>query len=615
MTLLHWTTRVLLSTALLAYCATPALATPWQTAPVDEQAQADDHPDHEGHAEHAEERGPPAFRVGPWSDTIIGLAESLPIQDGGRIKPLHTFANFSLLRFSGKRSVVTATEEKLTPIEWLLDSMFYPERARDYPVFLVDNLNVLAAMGLDTSVLKPRDRYSFNQLAIDDTGKGINKLFDLAREYRSIDPKERTLVQDQVFSLANNVDDYSYRLLGSGLQLALIPPDSTEPSDDEWVTADFLLRKGMNNQELTGRQETALRCIYDLSLFAMDGLTADFNSNFAELHRTTVAMAKARDEYETIELELGYYKANWITRSKVLYLIGFLVTAVLWLRPRNKIAYGLGWALTTCATMALITAIVYRCVIRGRPPISTLYESVIFVTAFGAVTGLVIEWINRQRIGLSAAAMIGVIGVFIASGYEILDKQDTMPSLVAVLDTNFWLATHVTCISIGYSSGLLAALLASIYLVAKVTRRKRDDPTFYRNLARMAYGVLCFSLIFSIVGTILGGVWANESWGRFWGWDPKENGALLIVLSQILILHGRMGGYLREFGVCIATAFGGTVIAFSWWGVNLLGVGLHSYGFTSGISDALWSYYGLQWALCAAGLLVLSRERSAKKAG
>ena len=103
----------------------------------------------------------------------------------------------------------------------------------------------------------------------------------------------------------------------------------------------------------------------------------------------------------------------------------------------------------------------------------------------------------------------------------------------------------------------------------------------------MTYGVLCFALLFSVVGTILGGIWANESWGRFWGWDPKENGALLICLSQLAILHARMGGFLKPFGVAMAAIVAGCVVAFSWWGVNLLGVGLHSYGFTGGILTAL----------------------------
>jgi ABC-type transport system involved in cytochrome c biogenesis permease subunit len=241
--------------------------------------------------------------------------------------------------------------------------------------------------------------------------------------------------------------------------------------------------------------------------------------------------------------------------------------------------------------------------------VSTLYETVIFVTAVGTLIALALEWINRQRIAVSAAALLGMVGVFIANGYETLDKKDTMPSLVAVLDTNFWLATHVTAITIGYSAGLVAALLASIYLVSKAARVRRGDRAYYGSLGRMVYGVLCFGLIFAAVGTILGGIWANDSWGRFWGWDPKENGALLIVLSQIVILHARMGGYLREFGTCMAAAFGGTVVAFSWWGVNLLGVGLHSYGFTSGIHTALWTYYAIQWSVVGVGAVAWLLDR------
>jgi ABC-type transport system involved in cytochrome c biogenesis permease subunit len=202
-----------------------------------------------------------------------------------------------------------------------------------------------------------------------------------------------------------------------------------------------------------------------------------------------------------------------------------------------------------------------------------------------------------------------MIFLFLANGYETLDKQDTMPSLVAVLDTNYWLAIHVTAITAGYSAGMLAALMGSAYLLAKLVGFRRGDRAFFSGLGRMVYGILCFAVIFSTLGTILGGVWANDSWGRFWGWDPKENGALLIVISQLAILHGRMGGFLREHGVCMAAAFGGTVIAFSWFGVNLLGVGLHSYGFTSGINTALNWYYGIQWGIVGLGGVAWLLER------
>jgi ABC-type transport system involved in cytochrome c biogenesis permease subunit len=122
-------------------------------------------------------------------------------------------------------------------------------------------------------------------------------------------------------------------------------------------------------------------------------------------------------------------------------------------------------------------------------------------------------------------------------------------------------------------------------------------------LARMTYGVICFGLLFSVVGTVLGGIWANYSWGRFWGWDPKENGALMIILWELAILHSRLGGVIKNFGVCMAAVFGGVIVAFSWFGVNLLGVGLHSYGFTSGIARALLMFYIIESAVLALGAI------------
>jgi hypothetical protein len=160
---------------------------------------------------------------------------------------------------------------------------------------------------------------------------------------------------------------------------------------------------------------------------------------------------------------------------------------------------------------------------------------------------------------------------------------------------------------------MLAALLANIYIFSKLFRVRRSDRGYYSGLARMVYGVIAFAVIFSTVGTILGGIWANDSWGRFWGWDPKENGALLIVLSQLAILHGRMGGYLREHGVCVAAALAGMIVAFSWFGVNLLGVGLHSYGFTSGIHTALMTYYWFQGGTGALGIGLWAVERFRKR--
>ena len=141
--------------------------------------------------------------------------------------------------------------------------------------------------------------------------------------------------------------------------------------------------------------------------------------------------------------------------------------------------------------------------------------------------------------------------MFLAMRFEVKNAADTMESMRAVLASNFWLSTHVTTVIIGYSGGLLAAAIAHIYIFGKLFGVAKGNRDFYRSITRMVYGALCFSLFFSLVGTVLGGVWANDSWGRFWGWDPKENGALMIVLWTLMILHARMGGYIKDLGVNI----------------------------------------------------------------
>ena len=107
------------------------------------------------------------------------------------------------------------------------------------------------------------------------------------------------------------------------------------------------------------------------------------------------------------------------------------------------------------------------------------------------------------------------------------------------------------------------------------------------------------SLLFTAVGTILGGIWADQSWGRFWGWDPKENGALLIVLWLIWLLHGQVGAQLSRAMFVAGLAALSMVVAMAWFGVNLLSTGLHSYGFISGVAGGLFAFCAADSALIA----------------
>ncbi|MEJ1972314.1 MAG: cytochrome c biogenesis protein CcsA, partial [Lacunisphaera sp.] len=267
--------------------------------------------------------------------------------------------------------------------------------------------------------------------------------------------------------------------------------------------------------------------------------------------------------------------------SAELYVVAFLLAVFSWLKWPETLGRA-AFRVVVVAWLLATAGIVLRMWLEGRPPVTNLYSSALFI-GWGAVAlCLVLEAIYRNAIGSVAAGLIGFAALVIAHHLSL--SGDTLEMMRAVLDSNFWLSTHVVTVTIGYSATFLAGFLALIYLGRGVFTRSLDGKTAAA-LAGMVYGIVCFATLFSFVGTVLGGIWADQSWGRFWGWDPKENGALIIVLWNALILHARWGGLVRQRGLMGLAVFGNIVTAWSWFGVNMLGVGLHSYGF---MDAAFW---------------------------
>ncbi len=234
-----------------------------------------------------------------------------------------------------------------------------------------------------------------------------------------------------------------------------------------------------------------------------------------------------------------------------------------------------------------------------------LYESLLFVSLIAVLFGLFLEYKLRNNLGVLVAALAGSALLFASQGFG---GDDTMGMLIAVLGTNFWLATHVLCITTGYGFGIVAGIIAHMYLILRCANR---DPGRTRQVLRGGYGTALIALLFTSLGTILGGIWADQSWGRFWGWDPKENGALLICLWLIWLLHGRISGRLHERGFAVAMALLCVVIALSWLGVNLLATGLHSYGFTDKAAWALAIFCAAEFFFAAITYGMLWRKEYA----
>jgi len=303
-------------------------------------------------------------------------------------------------------------------------------------------------------------------------------------------------------------------------------------------------------------------------------------------------LTKARHEFN-FNTFMPFY------RALLIYLVAFVLGCCSWftasdgLRRSAFYLVGLALVIHTCG-------LVYRMALEGRPPVTNLYSSAVFIGWGAAVLGLILERSYRNGIGSVTAAAIGFTTQVIAHNLAL--GGDTMQMMRAVLDTNFWLATHVITITLGYSSTFVAGFLALIYVVRGCFTRTLDSETA-QGLARMVYGIICFATLFSFVGTVLGGIWADQSWGRFWGWDPKENGALLIVLWNALILHARWDGLVKDRGLMNLALFGNIATSWSWFGVNMLGVGLHSYGFMDSAFRWLVLFAASQLLLIGDGLL------------
>jgi ABC-type transport system involved in cytochrome c biogenesis permease subunit len=233
-----------------------------------------------------------------------------------------------------------------------------------------------------------------------------------------------------------------------------------------------------------------------------------------------------------------------------------------------------------CAGLAYNSyGLLLRTLIAGRAPVTNMYETVVFV-AWGAVLFAVLfDAAHRSRHSMACASGLGVAALVLADNVPILNGS--IEPLVPVLRDNLWLTLHVLTIMLGYAAFLLALGIGHLSLGMHVLAPGRVEAQ--KTVSRFLYRSLQVGTFFLAVGTLLGGVWASYSWGRFWGWDPKETWALIALLGYLALLHGRFAGWVKDFGLAVGSILGFLLVLMAWYGVNfILGTGLHSYGFGTG---------------------------------
>jgi cytochrome c-type biogenesis protein CcsB len=280
-----------------------------------------------------------------------------------------------------------------------------------------------------------------------------------------------------------------------------------------------------------------------------------------------------------IRLEVVYNHVAPFRIAWILTAVSFL-SLLLSLATRWEFFHIVGWASFVAGMVAMLAGFGMRVAISGRAPVTNMYESVVYVGFGIAALGIVLELIDRRQFILTAAAgMAAVASVLADSCPTVLDPS--LQPLQPVLRSNFWLVTHVMTITLSYAALALALGIGNITL-GFFLAGSEDQPTI-RRLTDSTYRTLQVGVLLLAAGTILGAVWADYSWGRFWGWDPKEVWALVALLAYVAVLHARSAGWVREFGLAALSVMCFSLVVMAWYGVNfVLGAGLHSYGFGGG---------------------------------
>lgn len=504
---------------------------------------------------------------------LIDPLRYLPVQDGGRIKPFETFAQESLQLVYGRTDY-----NKRSAVSIVFTWMLAPELWDKEQMVLVRFKGLKTALALEDG----RSLYSPEELFKNE------RLGYVMQELRSIQETKQKL--NPYFQAVQTLESQLglYHAIRSGKLPRFVPPREGEawlaPSEMPAPLREKLL-------------EMSKAFIQSLDPESKDKpmdqtLTSEFASAVSEFS----ALARAENpalygDPVKISTEVHYKQLHPFKWSWIIYLCASLVLLVA-LILQSQIAYRLSWIFVSCALALQTYGFGLRVYITGRAPVSNMYETVIWV-AFGAIVfAMIFEAIYRRRYILLSGCVISILCLVVADmAPTILDRS--LQPLEPVLRSNYWLTIHVLTITLSYSAFFLAFGLGN-YGLFYFLRGEQNHSPIIREIARVIYRSVQVGVVLLAAGIILGGIWADYSWGRFWGWDPKETWALIALLGYLAVLHGRLAGWLKEMGVMAGVVVSFNLVIMAWYGVNyVLGAGLHSYGFGAGGIEYVGSFVGL----------------------
>jgi len=492
----------------------------------------------------------------------IDAAARLPVEEtrgwailaDGRAKPLLTYANEYALAITGREAL-----DGLSSLELLWGYVLSPDEFATRPYIRIDSPELKAKFGLDPS----EKRFAFSAL-IDQPA--VREAVGLALQRKNADQPLSRLDRDalEVYTKLERIEG-----LTSGAALTIVP---SVDEHDHWLAPSQLGRDGHPSHPEISQAFARLATAH---------ATGDAPL-FSEAARSLSVMLRSIDPQvypseSQLRLELFYDDFNAFGKAWKLYLTGFLVILLLGFSERPW-GYALGLTLIAGGFAAHSMGLGTRWAIADRAPVSDMYESLVFMGWGVIAIGLAAEAVNRKRFLALAAGLMGFVCLAFA---ENLPIDSAINPLVPVLAHTYWLSVHVMTVMLSYSAFALAMVLGHVMIVVQVFRRQRLQ--LLGTLSQLLYKTMQIGVLFLAAGIAFGAIWANESWGRYWGWDPKETWSLITFFVYLAIIHARFAGWLRYFGLAASAILGFLAVVMTYYGVNfILAAGMHSYGFSEG---------------------------------
>lgn len=492
--------------------------------------------------------------------------KNLPVQDAGRLKPYDTFARETLELTYGKQKFEGKPAGEIV-LTWLLQ----PDAWSEKEFIEIRHHLVKRTLKLDEGkrYFSPKEVLSSEHLTL------MFQELQARREAKEkLDPYGQAVQR-----LENQL--VVFREIAAGRAMRLAPKSQAASADPSAAGADAWLSVAEMEEPLrTAFMEMTKSFI--MKLGAADAwkdpeLTAAVE-NFREAARSQ--NPEVYPAHSLMQIEVVNSEYHPFRHAYMAYLFAALFLALLWILHRPEFIRQ-GWLFSWVGLFFHTAGFLVRIYLTGRPPVSNMYETVVWV-GFGAVVfAMVIEKIYRWNFILAAGAAVGAFCLIVADAAPTVLDPALQP-LEPVLRSNFWLTTHVLTITISYAAFFLAFALGDIglFFFFKDEHKYKDR---INALVLAIYRSIQIGIALLAPGIILGGIWADYSWGRFWGWDPKETWALIALLGYLAVLHGRLVGWVKGFGMVVSAIVTFSLVIMAWYGVNfVLGAGLHSYGFGAG---------------------------------